>query len=226
MRRALTFAPLVLLTAACGESSGAFTQLTLDAQASLPSTANAHGWTVTATRAEITLGPVRFYEGEPLFARASEEALRWLLGIREAHAHPGHYEAGAALAEWLDSRTVDLLADAPTALGVASGVTGEYRSARLDVTGLTLEGTAHKGEARVPFSVTVDETFEVEGIAFGAQVQATPGVVHVLTRVDTWVDRMDLADHPGGPLTPGTQPHTALLRGLTNTSAYAFELEP
>ncbi|MCK5798808.1 MAG: hypothetical protein KAI47_16560, partial [Deltaproteobacteria bacterium] len=133
---------LVVGVGACGgETAESRTSFDLEIVAkTLPSGGlkSDDGYTVTLREAKIVLGPLRFYSGEPLFSRrGSSMTSRILLAsslagilwdVPEAQAHPGHYQEGDTLAEWLEMRRVDLLAITPTRLGQARGVTGSYRS--------------------------------------------------------------------------------------------------
>lgn len=199
---------------------------------------NDHGYTVTLSEARIHLGPVRFFSGEPLFTRAATESWPWrvarrILGIGLAHAHPGHYQQGEALAEVLDAATFDLLATAPGPLGQASGVTGAYRSVQVAITktadlkghSVLVRGMASKGSHAVDFSAALDLQEEVEGVAFGAQVDGTPGRVRLEVDLSCWVERVDFSLLHRGPgaevsIQPGSQAENALLRGVNNTSAF------
>jgi hypothetical protein len=187
--------------------------------------ANEHGWQIELSEAQLHVGPLYFFEGEPLFARVVRE----LFTIPSAHAHPGHYVEGEALADLLTGRTVDLLGE-PVLLGRADGVTGEYNSVRVglaradDLENHTAElaGTATKDGVTIPWRGTVDLEETVEGVAFGAEVAASNGYVHLDIDLLEWVRRIDFALVTGGAIEPGTQPHNALLRGVNNTSAFRF----
>jgi len=231
-----TPALLAALVAACTASTGE-ERTSFEVEASGPDAletwTNEMGWDVTVTTAALSLGPVYFFEGEPLFARATI----WdrLLGIRVAHAHPGHYQEGDALAQILESTVVDLTSAEPTSLGLAEGVTGDYRSARvgihtpspdapLDGHTLAVAGTATDGVETVPFTTHLDLDLDVEGIAFDHDVDGSPGRVHITVDVQRWLERADFTGlAPTGTepvvLEEGMQPWNALVRGVDNTSA-------
>ena len=201
---------------------------------------NDFGYRVELTEARLHLGPIHFFSGEPLFSvRAPDEGwparlARRLLGERLAHAHPGHYQQGEALGEVLSRKTVDLLGPAPTRLGIAEGITGAYRSARVayapaaDNAGHAahLRGVAHKGSDAVAFVGDLDVSEEIAGIACTAEVGAAGGTMQVAVELAQWIARIDfsLLDASAGEvkLAPGSQGHNALTRGIHNTSAFSF----
>lgn len=222
--------------AGCGEEAGP-ARVTFEVEVQGKGSAglaNDHGYSVTLTRASLHLGPVYFYSGEPLFTRRGGEAWPWrlaraALGIGTAHAHPGHYQEGDALAEVLSTGSFDLLAAKPARLGTAAGVTGAYRSAQVNLSpapsGHTVEvaGSASKGSHQVTFSATLDLSEKVKGIAFGAEVGASPGLVRVEVDLARWLELVDFSKLGGaGPVTfgKGSQADNALQRGVTNTAAF------
>lgn len=230
-----TKASLLLFTlplAACsGDDGRSYTQVALEVAADAPSAPNQYGYTITLTRAEAAIGPVRFFEGEPLFARVRRQALGLLIGT--AYAHPGHYQEGAAVAELLEPRVVDLMSAEAAALGTAEGVTGAYNSAELtfapsaalDGAAVRLEGTAEKGGQTITFSAALTDAITVEGITFGAAVAADTAKVRATLDLGAWLARVDFgALGADGVFTPSDQPHNALSRGVDNTSSIHFEL--
>ncbi len=223
---------LSLALAACGgHTGGSYLSVPITVGAQAPAAEpNAKGWTVRLTRAELNMGPLRLYEGEPLFARLAQDALGLLLGGRSAFAHPGHYEEGAALAEWLQPQVIDLLSPSPVLLGEADAVTGAYRSAQLDLNPspalsgavLVLQGTADRDGISRSFSATASTAISVQGIAAYADVQGAADI-NLTVDLGTWVENIDFELlGASGTLVPETQPHNALMRGVFNTSAYAF----
>lgn len=223
----------LLLAAACAGTGEQRTSFPLEAAGIDPAEAVTGdlGWTVTLETARMGLGPVYFFEGDPLFARRTI----WdrLLGIRVAHAHPGHYQQGEALAQLLEAAQVDLMSPSPARLGTVEGVTGAYRSASVGIhppaTGPTIElaGTATREDDAVEFVARLDLDLDVEGIAFEKDVDGSPGRVRIGIDVNRWLLRADFADLAGEEssveLVEGTQPWNALVRGVDNTSAYVFE---
>jgi hypothetical protein len=218
------------LTACSGDDGRSYTQLALEVEGLAPTAANHYGYTVTLTRAEADLGPVRFFEGEPLFSQLRREALGLI--ISTAYAHPGHYQEGSAVAELLDPHVVDLLGGV-VSLGTADGVTGDYNSAELtfgpsaalDGAAIRLSGTAEKDGVQRPFTATLTDAVKIEGIAFGAPVDAVTGKIRITVDLASWLDRVDFSTlGPDGVFTPGEQPHNALSRGVDNTSSIHFSI--
>ena len=234
------WAPVALLCSgmiACGAGGGS-TRVTFEVEVagqSQPELRNDHGHVVTLTRASIHLGPVYFFSGEPLFSRQGESLPRRLvrlaLGVGVAHAHPGHYQEGDALAELLTAATFDLLSDTPVRLGVATGVSGPYRSAQVnlgpapDGPTVVVAGTARKDGREVHFSGSLSLREEVRGIAIGADLSPAPGRVRLEIDLGSWLERVDfsaLDDSAPVVFQPGSQAENALQRGVVNTSAFVL----
>ena len=236
MKRAAIACLLPLLVASCttGEQRTSFEVEAVGLEAGT-AVENDHGWTVALDEAVLALGPLYFFEGDPLFARRT--IMDRLLGIRVAYAHPGHYQEGDALAQLLTEVEVDLLAAAPVPLGTAEGVTGDYNSAQvgirplaggaLDGSSLVLSGTATREADTVAFASHVTLDLDVEGITFDRDVDGSPGRVRVGVDVHRFLlaaDFTDLAGSTGPVEVPDTsQVFNALNRGVDNTSAYVFE---
>ena len=232
MRR-MALAVIFALLAACASTGEQRTSFGLEATGieAHESVTGDMGWTVTLETAVMNLGPVYFFEGEPLFARRTI----WdrLLGIRVAYAHPGHYQEGDALAQVLEDSVVDLMSATPTSLGVAEGVTGGYRSACVGIhppdAGPTVEvsGTAEREGEEVRFVARLDTDIDVEGIAFERDVDGSPGHVRIGVDVHRWLTRADFAELVGleqpVEIIEEMQPYNALVRGVDNTSVYVFE---
>lgn len=217
-RTALTTGTILAVSLACGTDTGRRrTTFDLEVRGINRHSTNAHGWEVELTKAEVDLGQLSFFEGDPLFS----QALRAVL-VSRAYAHPGHYMEGDALAELLAEKRFDLLG-APTLFGVAEGVTGDYNSAEIRLTGVTLEGVARKDGVEVRFAAEVTEERDIRGIAFGAPVRAATGHVDMMIDLSRWLDRADFTGVTDGPLTSDQQPYRALVRGLVNTESFIFE---
>lgn len=112
---------------------------------------NAYGWSIQLSHAWVSVGPLYYFDGAPIFSAMREDArgapsrfaglgmdtfpeearglFDHLLGVPAAHAHPGHYQAGNAMGQELKPTSVDLLTG-PAALAAGDGVAGIYRSAR------------------------------------------------------------------------------------------------
>lgn len=99
---------------------------------------NALGWSVRVTRAFVSVGPLRYFDGAPVLARtAPPPSPLWttatrrawdFVSIREARAHPGHYAPGEAKGAMTGSLAIDLVAPV-SELPEGEGVTGPFRSA-------------------------------------------------------------------------------------------------
>ena len=196
------------------------------------------GWSVRVTEARVAVGPLRWFEGAPVFA------LRWwerALGVSVAHAHPGHYVPGEALADALTRRVVDLTAGS-VPIDTADGVTGAAQSGHvelrppsadlgpagtaLDGATLTVRGEATLGAQRVRFRGSQQLSLVLEGVTATGAVDAHGWELQV--SVGRWVDRVDFA-----ALTPATpdaevvfgsdsQAANALYRGATSVASYRF----
>lgn len=173
------------------------------------------GWEVTLTKALVATGALYFFDGETLFARHAPRArpLDLFLGIRAAHAHPGHYVPGNAMGEMLTPSSVDLLAASATTIGNGQGVSGAFRSGTFtfgappagplaaDMGGkvIVLEGTAKKGPESRTFraEVAAEELLDqkgkpdVEGCPFSAGDVAGDGTVTVTVDADAWLDQVE-----------------------------------
>ncbi len=198
--------------------------------------ANEHGWTIDLSSARLNVGPVRFFTGKVLLSRPWRKPLDWLLP--SAHAHPGHYQPGDALAELLTAAPVDG-GGAPVRIGDASGTTGEYGSVELTFPtssaggaagrSVALAGTAVKAGQTVRFELELDAQKVIEGVRFEKDLSDQPGHVRITARVDQWLGRADFGAVPVvdpasvTPLGPGTQPFNAFVRGVEDTSAYVVE---
>lgn len=189
---------------------------------------NALGWSISISKAYLSVGALYYYSGDPVLVqrplprRTKQNALAWFGEwlIKTAHAHPGHYIAGAAMGQMLKPTTVDLLGGS-LKLADGDGVTGLTNSARftwqsppkgdlasaLEGHVVLTQGTATKDGVTIQFVAKADdsavldgdEKLEVAGCAFGAK----PGDVGVemdgdgtvtLTLVPrVWLDQVDFA---------------------------------
>src|SRR5688572_3838777 len=213
------------------------------------------GWHVTIDELIITVGPFYYFDGAPpLVMNERQSPSRWasrFLGLGTAFAHPGHYQAGNALGEMLESTSVDLLAG-PIALADGEGVTGTYRSARftfpetpggpmageLGAHVALVEGTATKtGEETRVFRAVGDfseiakseSKAQIEGCQFVETKVADDGTVTLTVKPSVWFNIVDFAQSdPGAAGAPaefpaGSQPAIAFTQGLAQLSAYRFE---
>jgi hypothetical protein len=219
----------------------------VEVAATIPTTANEKGWTVTLESAHVSIGPVRFFNGRVLLSqRAPRFNFDWysLIG-GTAQAHPGHYVAGDALGEVLTVSTVNLLTGAP--LGDASAVTGEYGSlevtlaaptASTDATGVLgghavrLKGTARNADGgTVRFDAVADLPAPVAGVRFEKSLGMEAGRVRIAVDLGTWLGRIDFAtatdpDADGIYTFPAdSQARNALVRGVEDTTSYVVTWE-
>lgn len=234
--------PALLCTLACG-SDTARSRINFEVTAGGLSqggpVTTESGWTVELSTAELSVASLYFFEGEPLFARVDRRPMHErLLGlvIGTAHAHPGHYVEGEALADLLEPVTLDLLAP-DQRLGQANGVSGAYNSVRVVLKpAATLEnhtarmaGTATKDGVTVRFTAHLDLDQAIEGVAFGADLEASGGEVHLAVDPAEWVRRIDFGTLDATQvveLQDGTQPYNAFTRGVENTAAFHFSWIP
>jgi hypothetical protein len=213
------------------------------------------GWHVTIDELIITVGPIHYFDGAPpLVVNERETPSRWAsrwLGLGTAFAHPGHYQAGNALGEMLETTSVDLLAG-PFELPDGEGVTGTFRSARftfpvapsgpfageLGTHVALVEGTATKsGEETRVFRAVGDfseiakseSNAEISGCQFVETKVEGDGTVTLTVIPRVWFNIVDFAQsEPGAVGAPvefpvGSQPRIAFTQGLAQLSAYRFE---
>ena len=203
---------LALLAAGCSSSNASGTTgrvIALKTKATVKddltqAKTNALGWSVTISEAYLSVGPLYYYSGDPMLSlrsspKSSKQSALAMLGdwfVKPAHAHPGHYIAGAAMGEMLTPTTLALHAGTVN-LADGDGVTGDTNSAKftwqspaegelassLQGHVISTLGVATKDGVTVKFIAKADEPdvhdgddkAEVAGCAFGA----TPGKVGV-----------------------------------------------
>jgi hypothetical protein len=225
------FALVALLFMGCGDDTTGRTRVRFDVRARGVDTTftTSRGWSVRVTEARVSLGPLRWYEGPPIFA------LRWwerALGVSVAHAHPGHYVPGAALADMLAPRVVDLTAGA-VVLSAADGVTGPAQSAHMelqpppaggDTATVFVRGEATLASQRVRFRGSLALALNLEGVTAPGDIDRTPWELQV--SVGRWVDRVDFAVlTPSAPdaeveFATDSQAANAFYRAATNVGSY------
>jgi hypothetical protein len=252
---------LALSIEACssGETSG--DRVVLDTRVELApegqSFTTARGWDVSLSRILISTGPLYYFDGAPPLVQLAPEPRRraWpsaleALGVSEALAHPGHYKAGDALGQMLDSWTIDLLAGGAD-LPAGDGVTGVYRSASFSFTSppegplasameshaAIVEGVAERaGTAPLRFVATAEladiERSAADGYIDGCQFDELDiergGRVTVRVNPKIWFDLVDFAElAPAAGDAPvqfpdDSQPQLAFALGLAQLSAYKF----
>ncbi|WP_437586529.1 hypothetical protein [Sorangium sp. So ce1000] len=238
------------------------TRIAPDAASVEPFT-NALGWTITLSKAHLSIGSLHYFEGAPFTAQLQraapgggpsllERLARW--AVPEAHAHPGHYQAGEARGQMTQPTSVDLLLGT-TALADADAVSGVVRSARftfgappsgplaaaLDGHVVAVEGRAEKGElarvfrARALGADVLDEATgepSVEGCVFEEVFLDGPGVVTLVVKPTVWLDQVDFEEvaesDDGAPvdLAPESQAQRGFARGLKKGTAYALSFAP
>lgn len=226
-RAALTFAACLCLGAAqlggglvagCGATTGK--RITLETRAVATEGAapfeNDYGWSITLTRAHLSVGALYYFTGPPVVAalppaRGPRRGLRDLLSIPQAHAHPGHYTQGEALGQMLEPGTIDLLVE--STLADAEAVTGHYESALFTFQSppagdlaagmeghvVWIEGEATKGDTTLLFRGTADEADVlddtgspvVSGCVFEIADVEDSGVVTLTVHPAVWLDQVD-----------------------------------
>lgn len=211
------------------------------------------GWQVTLSSAAVSAGPFYYFDGTPpLVLRERHDAWQYaarVLGLGTAHAHPGHYQAGNAMGEMLESSSLDLfggVADFPD----GTGITGTYRSARftfaeasgpakkqLDGHVAVATGRAEKeGEPPRYFHAFADlsaielSAFEghVEGCEFSEVDVRGDGTVTLTVNPKIWFDLIDFteaeeaSEDAPADFPEGSQPQITFVLGVTQLSAYKF----
>lgn len=220
---------------------------------------NAFGWSIQLSKALISVGPLYFFDGAPIFSKLellpSEPTSPWqdVLGLRVAHAHPGHYQQGNAMGQVLGSTAVDLALGA-TPMIDGDGVTGSYRSGRfswvfpavgpeaagLGTAAILVEGSGTKdGKTRIFRMIATKEDVldsynepKIDGCAFQeTDVQGSGTVsVHILPSI--WLDQAELefvAESTDGEpveLQDGEEAQRAFERGVKKGTAYKFSFTP
>ena len=195
------------------------------------------GWHVRVEQAAVALGPVRWYEGEPLFGQLQ----RMLTGV--AWAHPGHYVAGGALADITGRAVVDLMSPTATHLATAAGVSGEVNSAHVEFHppaddlgpaaaslrngSLSLRGTATRGDVTVHFEASPRIDVNIEGIPARATLDGSPGRFEVGVDLGALVDRVDFSTLPASAeatvaFPAEGQAANALYRGAVSGASWRF----
>lgn len=215
--------------------------------------ASAVGWNITLTKALVSAGPFYYFDGAPpLVLREEHKGWQYaarLLGLGLAHAHPGHYQAGNAMGQMLESASIDLL-DGAFDLPNGEGVTGTYRSARftfaapagsgsgsLDGHVALTEGKAEKdGEPPRFFRAFADldaieksaSQAHIEGCEFTEVDVEDDGTVTATVNPKIWFDLVDFAGADEGSadapaeFPDDSQPQIAFVLGVTQLSAYKF----
>lgn len=199
------------------------------------------GWSVRIEQAAVAVGPLRWYEGAPLFG--ARRLLRALSGT--AWAHPGHYVPGGAMADVTQRAVVDLTG-ARAFVGRAEGVSGAVQSAHLELRPdgsdlgparallrggtLSLRGTATRGDRTVRFEASPSLNVSIEGVPARAANDGSPGAWTLSVDLARWVDRVDFSMLPApatadafAPFGDDGQPASALYRGATTGAAYRFD---
>jgi hypothetical protein len=209
---------------------------------------NGVGWTVTLTAASVSVASLDYFAGEPIFSRAGPspqrslglDPLRGWLGVRSAHAHPGHYVAGDALGEMTTPATIDLFAGT-TRLADGAGVSGAYQSARFaygaGVGGAVVvtEGSASNGSTTLKFkaSAAIADVLDsygepkLEGCTFTRVDVEADGTVTVAIDPTVWFDQVDFGDvkptTDGSPADlAGTIAFKGFARGLKKGTGFVF----
>lgn len=230
--------------------------------ASPPSFENAMGWEIKLTKIAMSSGPIYYFDGAPIesAARSGSSPARapvvpqiepgWgLLSPLFVHAHPGHYDAGEAKGEMLESASFDLAAGAAE-LPTGEGTSGVFRSARftwqspaqgalaseLGADVLILEGTATKGELEKIFKLvaassdTLDaaEEPELDGCTFEEADVQSNGLVTIWVDPRVWLDQADFSDvetsTDGTPVEVPAELEAAraFVRGIKKSTAFTF----
>jgi hypothetical protein len=225
MARLLLF--ILVLAAACSDATtGKRVRLATHVAPVERTFTTATGWSVTLTKATLSTGAIYYFDAAPI-------ALLDRVGgffVKNAYAHPGHYQEENARGQVRAPGTVDLMSGGDLPAG--DGVSGGYRSARVafapDAQGhiVVLEGTATREAATRTFRATAvpgdvlddDGQPEVVGCRFVETDVDRDGTVEIRVKARVWLDQVDFT--ADGPLEGAAQ--RGFHRGLK--SAAAFEL--
>lgn len=225
-----TLAPWLVaasLLGACGETAQSRRTFPVSIEAATEALVTDSGWTVRLTKAEASLASARFFAGKVLLSRRGGWTGQRLAGLLwgTAHAHPGHYQPGAAMGELLAAKQVDLLAGA-TPWGHATGTTGEYGSLQLtlEAPGLRLAGSATRGDVTVDFE-TPAVARTLEGVRFEHAMNASDGEVRLRVDLAVILSRVDFSGE-SGLLREGGAAANGFVRGVMDTSAYSATWRP
>jgi hypothetical protein len=227
--------PLVFGVVACGGQSPVRpTSVMLRYEPAVASFSNSAGWNITLTKAELSLEYVRFHEGHSAYAQnllwPNLFPASWLLPIQEAHAHPGHYESGAVKAELRLNKTLNLLGDTSSSLGVMQAFTGNYGTGELTfgTEGMVaLEGKATRDDKVVDFSLQVPLSEQkVEGLNASHTVGSSPASVMLRVHVERWFELVDITTLPGKngatPTSASSSSVTILRKAVVSNANYSF----
>lgn len=206
---------------------------------------SAVGWHVVLDQAVVAIGPVRWYEGAPLFGLNLFERM---MGVRIACAHPGHYVAGEALADITSQRAIDLLSPNATPLETANGVSGAAQSATLGLHApgsslgpagsmlgtntLHIRGTASRNGTSIRFQGGIPLNVDVRGIPARGTLAGSSGTWEISVDLAEWLDRADFStlvpttDGSPAEILPTEQVGNALYRGTTSAAGYLFSSAP
>lgn len=234
---ALTLA-LAGFAGACGTTGGRPISLSLAVERSGPASfTTATGWDVVLDEAHLLVGAVYAYAPEGAVA-SIRRLERLLVPVARAHGGVDPYGGRVVRCEWLSQVAVDLLAPAPTSLGVGHGSFGAASDATVlldapagalaDPSGplrghhAWVAGTATSPStgASIAFEGGLDISDEgtarlVEGIALAATLD-DGGEVRMAVALSRWLDAVHfdrLLDAGAAPraLAEGTQGHVAWL---------------
>lgn len=247
---------LAALYGGCGNDSTTGRPVALKTEVALSSALETEfetgaGWRVSLNAAALSLAALYYFDGEPAFAarRTSSwrRALAELIGPRVAHAHPGHYVAGAALGQMLESAAVALSGDA-VALPDGTGVTGTYRSGQLvfakddgalePLAGAVarLAGRAEKGGKVVHFvlSASYEDVAQnaaggaIRGCAFEPADVSGDGRIRLEIKPEVWLAYVQFDEVAEGSedepteIAAGDDAQHAFAIGVAQLSAYQF----
>jgi hypothetical protein len=211
---------------------------------------NAFGWSVQLDRVAVSIGPLYYFDGAPIFSSGlsprapRRDVLAGFLGVGVAFAHPGHYQPGNAMGQVLAPSSVDL-ANGPADLPPGDGVAGVYRSGRftfgdaaaLDGYVVVVEGEATKDAMKRVFRAAsrVDGVLDaygepkLDGCAFEGEPDVQEdGTVTVHVKPSIWLDQAEFDEVPESadgkpvPLPADGAAFRAFARGLKKGSAVVF----